>query len=122
MSRVERTKFRSYETHALLCDFLDDPVCDLGNPCVASACPWDANLEHRKCVFGPMDSQEHPFCCNDAADCIGPSGPLPCIANQCASPCSQDLDCDDGDPETADTCEPDPGTPCSDEGHCVHSQ
>ncbi|MFH1533022.1 MAG: hypothetical protein ABIK09_20040 [Pseudomonadota bacterium] len=109
-------------SYDVLCDFLADPICDDGNPCTASACLWDSNLDHRKCVFGPMDIDDHPFCCPSTGDCVGPSGPVPCIQGQCAWSCLQDADCDDGIPETADPCVQDPGAPCSDEGYCIHVQ
>ncbi|MFH1531396.1 MAG: proprotein convertase P-domain-containing protein [Pseudomonadota bacterium] len=84
-----------------LCEYLTDPDCDDGNPCSASACLYDLDLDHRKCVYGPLDD---PLCCNSFYDCeCGANGWQVCSEGHCAD-CVVDDDCDDDNPCTNGYC------------------
>jgi len=86
-----------------LCDNLSDPVCEDENPISASACLWDANLQHRKCVYGFMDIEG---ICLSKYDCeCDPIFGWPLCIDSFCTQCLQDSDCDDGDPCTSDTCQ-----------------
>ena len=91
-----------------LCDYLSDPICDDLNPVSASACLWDSNLQHRKCVYGLMDVEglclsKHNCECNEGI------GWEVCVDNDCTE-CFDDGHCDDGEPCTIDTCNTDGAT------------
>ncbi|MFH1532578.1 MAG: hypothetical protein ABIK09_17780 [Pseudomonadota bacterium] len=90
---------------SILCDSTADPICDDGNPLSAEACLWDAALEHRKCVYGPIDVDGICLSKFDC-DCNGPAGQGLCLGDQCVpcGACVDHADCDDGDPCTFGWC------------------